>query len=165
MNMFEIEKIAKMGWIPLDYSWISEFISDQKSHIKDHKIKYILESFYYAITDESNLDNCIDKLCLKYSNLIEQVKEISENDIKEFISKKKEFDISLYNAYIKHKYIFDMLIKRYKYINEIKIIDKINNLHFQGKNGLPYYIQKNSCIFTSERISAHSDKNDTYWPA
>ena len=165
MNMFEIEKIAKMGWIPLDYSWISEFISDQKSHIKNHKIKYILESFYYAITDESNLDNCIDKLCLKYSNLIEQVKEISENDIKEFISKKKEFDISLYNAYIKHKYIFDMLIKRYKYINEIKIIDKINNLHFQGKNGLPYYIQKNSCIFTSERISAHSDKNDTYWPA
>ena len=56
------------------------------------------------------------------------------------------------------------MIKRYKYINEIKIVDKINNLHPQEKNGLTCYIQKNSCIFTSKRISDHSDENDTYWP-
>ena len=164
MNMYEMEKTAKMGWIPLDYSWISEFLSEHKKYIKEHKIKYILESFYSSVTDESNLDNCIDRLCHRHAELIERIRDISGNSITDFISKKKDFDISLYNIYIKYKFLFDKLIKRYKYINEIKIVDKINNLHPQEKNGLTCYIQKNSCIFTSKRISDHSDENDTYWP-
>lgn len=159
MNVVEMDHIAQKGWIPLDFSWISDFITKHKKDVKEQRIKYILESFHSAITDENTFEDCIDQLCHDHLELINAIEELHSDSITDFISNKKHFNISLYKTYIKHQWIFEKLIKRIKYTNEINAAISISNNYKTS-----YYIQKNSCDFTSHKISDFSEKKDIYWP-
>ena len=159
MNVPEMEHIAQKGWIPLDFSWISEFIVNHKKDVKEQRIRYILESFHTAIDDESAFDDCMDQLCHTHAELINAVKDLHEDSITDFIADKKHFDISLYKTYVKHQWIFERLIKRMKYIKEIDL-----SLAVSKKFKTSYYIQKGSCDFTTWKIAERSEENDTYWP-
>lgn len=149
-------------WVALNYDWIYVFLYENIRAIQKPVIKSILKEFQ-SIIGGYDIYDCIDELCLKHHELIEEIEKVSYEKITNFIFNKSTFDFELFNLYKKYQWIFDKLIVRNKLYNQIKLVDDIYN-SVKSKN-IIYNLKEKYIEFTDEKTDKFAEIQQNNWGA
>lgn len=154
------ENTINSDWIALNYDWILDFLNENvQSAAKEAKL--VLSEFR-AMIEGYDLYDDIDELCLKHHELIDEVEQIRQEKVTDFIFSKSSFNLELFKVYKKYQWIFDRLIYQNKFYNHIKLVKDICN-EMRYKNTIKYNIKKNMIEFTHKDTYSFAEEQGEYW--
>lgn len=154
------ENTINSDWIALNYDWILDFLNENIQSVAK-EAKPVLSEFR-AMIEEYDLSDDIDELCLKHHELIDEVEQIRQEKVTDFIFSKSSFNLELFKVYKKYQWIFDWLISHNKFYHNITLANDICN-SIRYKNTVKYNITKNTIEFTHRDTYDFAKEQDIYW--